>query len=77
LRSRDARDSRDGPDDLDQGAVMNHEANIVPADANGIAFSRSGAQVLNILYLTPSAATAGGLCPQGVNGEINSSGDFG
>ncbi|MGH8907612.1 MAG: ferritin-like domain-containing protein [Egibacteraceae bacterium] len=72
----DARDSLDGPDDLDQGVVLDGKANIVPADSNGIAFSRSAAQVLNIVYLTPKKATSGGFFPKGVNGSINTSGDF-
>jgi hypothetical protein len=73
----DARDSLDGPDDLDQGIVDgNGKANIVPTDANGIAFSRSVEQVHNIAYLTPRRATRGGFFPNGTNGELTSSGDF-
>lgn len=66
-----ARDSLDGTTDLDQGiAPMGDVANIVPTDANGIAFSRSAAQVLNIAYLTPTATNRGGFFPNGVNGAI-------
>ncbi|MDI5976494.1 ferritin-like domain-containing protein [Amycolatopsis magusensis] len=71
----DARDSLDGATDLDQGVVADGRANIVPTDANGITFSRSPGQVLNIVYLTSKAATAGGFFPQGVNGEVNTSAD--
>lgn len=71
----DARDSLDGSDDIDQGIVdANGNANIVPTDANGIAFSRSTGQVLNIAYLNPAAVGSGGFFPAGVNGEINMSG---
>ncbi len=69
----DARDSLDGPSDLDQGVLLDGALNIVPADANGIAFSRSPGQVLNIVYLNPMAVTAGGFFPGGVNGELNTS----
>lgn len=70
----DARDSLDGPDDLDQGIVdENGNANIVPTDPNSIAFSRSAGQVLNIAYLNPASVTSGGFFPAGVNGEINAS----
>lgn len=72
----DARDSLDGPEDLDQGVILDGRANIVPSDENGIAFSRSTSQVLNIVYLTPQEATSGGFFPRGVNGSINTSGDF-
>lgn len=71
----DARDSLDGPDDLDQGITdAQGNSNIVPADENGLAFSRSAEQVLNIVYLTPEARRRGGFFPQGVNGSINTSG---
>jgi hypothetical protein len=70
----DARDSLDGPSDLDQGVRQRGEAsNIVPTDANGLAFSRSAAQVLNIVFLTKLMAQQGGFFPRGVNGSINAS----
>ena len=70
----DARDSLDDPSDKDQGVRQNGEAsNIVPTDNNGIVFSRSAGDVLNIVYLTAAAATKGGFFPNGVNGTINAS----
>ncbi|MFC3514057.1 ferritin-like domain-containing protein [Amycolatopsis halotolerans] len=69
-----ARASLDGTGSDDQGVIDNRgQANIVPADANGIAYSRSPGQVLNIVYLTGKAATSGGFFPKGVNGEVNTS----
>jgi hypothetical protein len=65
----DARDSLDGPSDLDQGISVDGAANIVPTDENGIAFSRSTDQVLNIVYLNP-AGKPGGFFPMGLNGSI-------
>ncbi len=80
-----ARDSLDGASDLDQGvatqtvsyvngnaaAVNVQVANIAPTDANGIAFSRTPAQVLNIVYLTAgTSASSGGFFPNGVNGTL-------
>lgn len=69
----DARDSLDGSTDLDQGIGTEATANLVPTDANGIAFSRNPGQVLNIAYLTPKAVREGGFFPDGVNGQINTS----
>ncbi|GAA4988964.1 ferritin-like domain-containing protein [Pseudonocardia tropica] len=70
----DARDSLDGADDLDQGVTVDGKANIVPADSTSLVFSRTPGQVLNIVYLTPTAATSGGFFPNGVNGALNTSG---
>lgn len=81
-----ARDSLDGPADVDQGvAVVDGQgnivrdedgvplSNIVPTDEFGLAFSRSAGQVLNVVYLTPETATSGGFFPNGVYGVINTS----
>lgn len=66
-----ARDSLDGSTDVDQGVTgMNDMSNIVPTDANGIAFSRSPGDVLNIVYLNPGAVSRGGFYPAGVNGTL-------
>lgn len=70
----DARDSLDGPSDLDQGiAPIGGASNIVPLDKDGIAFSRSAGQVLNIAYLKSGAVDRGGFFPNGVNGNIKMS----
>ena len=70
----DARDSLDGGTDLDQGiAPMGNMSNIAPLDANGIAFSRTAGQVLNIAYLNRMAVQSGGFFPNGVNGTIRTS----
>ena len=70
----DARDSLDGSSDDDQGitGATPDIANIAPLDANGIAFSRTTGNVLNIVYLnvTKAAVAKGGFFPNGVNGDI-------
>jgi len=70
----DARDSLDSKKPLDQGIGDTTTANLVPTDKNGIAFSRSPGQVLNIVYLNPKSVKKGGFFPKGVNGSVNQSG---
>lgn len=65
----DLREAVDGPSDDDQGVVLGGKANLVPTDANGIAYSRTTRQVLNIVYLGENAAN-GGFYPAGLNGAI-------
>lgn len=69
----DARDSLDGKSNLDQGIGNKKRANLVPTDRNGLAYSRSAGQVLNIVYLNPGSVRKGGFFPSGVNGQINTS----
>jgi len=72
------RDSVDGSDDRDQGLTANAQnpgvlarhANIVPTDANGIAFSRTPRQVGNIVFLAAGAAK-GGFFPDGLTDDGN------
>jgi len=68
-----ARDSLDGKRDIDQGIGTKDRVNLVPTDRNGIAFSRSPGQVLNVVYLTPKSTNKGGFFPQGVNGSVRTS----
>jgi hypothetical protein len=70
-----ARDSLDNSIDDDQGVLgaAPNISNIVPVDANGLAFGRSYDDVLNIVYLTPAAAVQGGFFPAGVNGSLHMS----
>jgi hypothetical protein len=69
-----ARDSLDGTSDDDQGiSQIGAASNIVPLDGNGLAYSRTTGQVLNIVYLNKMAIDRGGFFPSGVNGNIKTS----
>jgi hypothetical protein len=64
------------PDD-DQGILPTGSgdtltSNIAPLNANGLAYSRTTGQVLNIVYLNAGTTTMGGFFPNGVNGNIRS-----
>jgi hypothetical protein len=63
------RDAADGPGDKDQPIRVQGTANIVPTDANGLAFARTTQEVLNIVYLGGAAANFG-FFPNRVNGNI-------
>jgi hypothetical protein len=76
---RDSVDNNDGSGtagaDLDQGIIgalngVGTTANIVPLDANGIAFSRSTSSVLRIVYLGGAPGVGGGFFPNGLNGAV-------
>lgn len=67
------RDAVDNAVDDDQGIGTATAINIVPTDANGLVYSRTPGDVLNIVYLTSAEARKGGFFPQGVNGVINTS----
>ena len=54
----------------DQGVVMNGQANITPTNTNALAFSRTTAQVLNIVYLGGASGNYG-FFPKGLNGAIS------
>jgi len=73
----DARDSLDNSQDDDQGIIGTADtSNIVPADSNGLAYSRSYGDVLNIVFLSKDGVTQGGFFPRGVNGALNMSSPY-
>lgn len=66
-----ARDSLDNGNDDDQGISPNGDvSNVAPLDANGIAYSRSPGDVLNIVFLNSGSVSKGGFFPAGVNGTL-------
>jgi hypothetical protein len=68
-RISNLRDAADGSGDKDQPVEVGGKANIIPTDANGLAFSRSTGQVLNIVYLGGSSGGFG-FFPNRLNGAI-------
>ena len=65
-----APDDDEGIRATGSGATLT--SNIVPLNANGLAYSRTTGQVLNIVYLNAGTTTMGGFFPNGVNGNIRS-----
>ncbi|MEH3034901.1 MAG: ferritin-like domain-containing protein [Sphingomonas adhaesiva] len=69
-RISDARDQLDQGGDTDEGLTSaSGGANLVPANADAIAYSRNSQQVHNIVYLNTTGAnrTGGGFFPNGTN----------
>jgi Ferritin-like domain len=59
--------------EIEQGIAIDGQANFVPSDEQGIAFTRTPEQVLQIVYLTPeTGVSSGGFFPNGVNGDLAS-----
>lgn len=72
----DLRDAVDGSSDDDQGIVDGSKSNIVLADANAIAYSRTPRNVANIAFLdTTGKAAKGGFYPNGL-GANSVTGDY-
>jgi hypothetical protein len=65
----DLRDVADGFGDDDQPIRLQGHANLVPTDSNGLAYERTTAQVLDIVYLGGAAANFG-FFPDKLNGTI-------
>jgi hypothetical protein len=66
------RDAVDGPTDDDQGIGNATVGNLVPTDANSIAYSRTPGEVLNIVYLnaTGNSVSSGGFFTNGLHGAL-------
>lgn len=65
------RDRLSGSEDHDHGVAYQGRANIIPANENGIAYSRTPQHVLNIVYANPAAGVMqGGFFPEGANGKL-------
>lgn len=71
---RDSVDSANSAIKKDQGIFTDNQVNIVPADANSVAFSRTTKQVLRIVYGMGTGVggspTPGTFFPNGMNGAI-------
>ena len=70
------RSKLDGTNSDDQGIAGANStiSNIVDADGNSIAYDRTTAEVLNIVYGSAAAVSSGLFFPNGMNGNIRTSG---
>lgn len=68
-----ARDTLDGPKTTEQPLTVEDGRFIIaPSDINGIAFTRTPQQVLNVVYLSPDKGVSkGGFFPNGVRGVVH------
>ena len=66
------RDAVDGSTDDDQGIGNATSSNLVPTNANSIAYSRTPGEVLNIVYLNASgkSVSKGGFFTNGLHGSL-------
>ena len=70
-----ARAKLDGTNADDNGIGTATAPTVVDANqSNAVAYSRTAAQVLNIVYLNAAAVSSGGFFPNGMNGNIRTSG---
>lgn len=74
-----ARNSLDGPLDLDQGigsfsGQTSFAANLTISEGNWIQIRRSPEQALGVLYASAASVPSGGFYPSGMNGVIKVSG---
>ena len=66
-----ARGTLNGMPGIEQGVEVDEQANVVPSDERGIAFSRTPQQVLQIVYVTPeTGVSSGGFFPNSINGDL-------
>ena len=70
-----ARAKLDGTGSDDNGIGSATSPTVVDANpSDAVAYSRTAAQVLNIVYLNAATVSAGGFFPAGMNGNIRTSG---
>ncbi len=70
-----SRAKLDGTNSDDNGIGTAQTPTIINGDqSTSVAYGRTPAEVLNVVYLNPAAVTAGGFFPSGVNGVVNMSG---
>jgi len=68
-----ARGKLNGKPEIEQGIEVGGHANFVPSNDEGVAFSRTPQEVLQIAYITSEkGVTSGGFFPDGVNGDLAS-----